>query len=66
VKAIGRQPKRSPDGTPLHYEHHRPEQATLHRLVQQHAATFFAKAEAESDAGPDLSQFVKFPDSQLS
>ena len=43
MQAIGRQPQRAPDGTPVHYERHRPEQTTLYRLVQQHAATFFAQ-----------------------
>ena len=57
MQAIGRQPRRAPDGAPIHYERHRPEQTTLYRLVQQHAATFFAQAEAE--AGADLPQFVK-------
>ena len=38
-------------------QRHRPEQTTLYRLVQQHAATFFAQAETE--AGADLPQFVK-------
>ena len=45
MQAIGRQPQRAPDGPPVHYERHRPEQTTLYRLVQQHAATFFAQAE---------------------
>ena len=57
MHAIGRQPQRAPDGTPVHYERHRPEQTTLYRLVQQHAATFFAQA--EDAAGADLPQFVK-------
>jgi Transposase zinc-binding domain len=57
VQAIGRQPRRAPDGGPVHYERHRPEQSTLYRLVQQHAATFFAEVEAA--AGADLPQFVK-------
>jgi hypothetical protein len=57
VQAIGRQPQRAPDGPPVHYERHRPEQTTLYRLVQQHAATFFAQA--EDAAGADLPQFVK-------
>jgi hypothetical protein len=57
VQAIGRQPRRAPDGAPVHYERHRPEQTTLYRLVQQHAATFFAETEAA--AGADLPQFVK-------
>jgi hypothetical protein len=46
-----------PDGVPVRYERHRPEQTTLYRLVQQHAATLFAQAEAE--AGADLPEFVK-------
>jgi hypothetical protein len=45
VQAIGRQPQRAPDGASVHYERHRPEQTTLYRLVQQHAATFIAQAE---------------------
>ena len=57
MQAIGRQPQRAPDGAPVHYERHRPEQTTLYRLVQQHTATFFAQAEAA--AGADLPQFVK-------
>jgi hypothetical protein len=56
VHAIDRQPLRAPDGAPVHYERHRPEQTTLYRLVQQHAATFFEQAEAA--AGADLPQFV--------
>jgi len=46
VQAIRRQPQRAPDGAPVHYERHRPEQTTLYRLVQQHAATFIAQTEA--------------------
>ena len=42
---------------PVHYEHHRPEQTTLYRLVQQHAATFFAQTDAST--GASLPQFVK-------
>lgn len=57
MQAIGRQPQRAPDGASVHYERHRPEQTTLYRLVQQHAATFFAQA--EDAAGADLPQFVK-------
>ena len=57
MQVLGRQPQRAPDGAPVHYERHRPEQTTLYRLVQQHAATFIAQAEAE--AGSDLPQFVK-------
>ena len=51
------QPRRASDGAPVHYERHRPEQTTLYRLVQQHAATFIAETEAA--AGADLPQFVK-------
>ncbi len=57
LAAIGRQPQRAPDGAPVHYERHRPEQTTLYRLVQQRAATFFSEAEAQACA--DLSQVVK-------
>ena len=57
MQAINRQPRRVPDGAPVHYERHRPEQTTLYRLVQQHAATFFEQDEAA--AGADLPQFVK-------
>jgi putative transposase len=46
VQAIGRQPQRAPDGAALHYERHRPEQTTLYRLVQQHAASFIAVSAA--------------------
>ena len=38
-------------------DRHRPEQSTLYRLVQQHAASFLAQA--EDAAGADLPQFVK-------
>ena len=31
MQAIGRQPQRAPDGAPVHYERHRPEQTTLYR-----------------------------------
>mgnify|MGYP006053071557 FL=1 len=57
MQAIGRQPQQAPDGTPVHYERQRPELTTLYRLMQQHAATFFAQA--EDAAGADLPQFVK-------
>ena len=50
MQAIGRQPQRAPDGAPVHCDRHRPEQTTLVGLVQQHAATFFAEAEAASGA----------------
>ena len=57
MQAIGRQPQRAPDGAPVHYERRRPEQTTLYRLVQQHAATFITETVAA--AGADLPQFVK-------
>ena len=56
MQAIGRA-HRAPDSAPVHYERHCPEQTTLYRLVQQHAATFIAQAEAA--AGADLPPFVK-------
>ena len=49
MQTAGR-PSLAPDGAPVHYERHRPEQTTLYRLVQQRAATFFAEVEAA--AGP--------------
>ncbi len=42
---------------PLHYARHRPEQTTLYRLVQQHAARFVAHTEAST--GARLPRFVK-------
>jgi hypothetical protein len=57
MHAIGREPQRAPDGAPVHYERDRLEQTMLYRLVQQHAAIFFAHA--EDAAGADLPQFVK-------
>jgi len=49
--------RRAPDGALLHYERHRPEQTTLYRLVQQHAASFIAHTEAST--GAELPRFVK-------
>ena len=60
MQAIGWQPYpaiKAPDGALVHYKRRRPEQTTLYRLVQQHAATFFEQNEAA--AGADLSHFVK-------
>ncbi len=57
MQATVQPPQRAPDGAPVHHERHRPEQTTLCRLVQQHAANFFAQA--EEAAGADLPQFVK-------
>ncbi len=56
MQATGRQPQRAPDGAPLHYERHRPEQTTLYRLVQQHAASFIAHTEASTGAA--LPRFI--------
>ena len=50
-------PSLAPDGAPVHCERHRPEQTTLYRLVQQHAATFIAETEAAT--GADLPQNVQ-------
>ena len=45
------------DGASLHYDRHRPEQTTLYRLVQQHAASFIAHTEAST--GSELPRFIK-------
>lgn len=57
MQAIGRQPQRAPDGAPVRYEHQRPEQTTLYRLVQQHAASF--TADTEVSTGSELPLFIK-------
>lgn len=57
MQAVGQQPQRAPDGAPLNYERHRPEQTTLYRLVQQHAASFIAHTEASN--GAELPRFIK-------
>jgi len=47
------------DGTgrhPLRYERHRPQQTTLYRLVQRHAATIIARTEAST--GAELPRFI--------
>jgi predicted 2-oxoglutarate/Fe(II)-dependent dioxygenase YbiX len=46
-----------PDGARVHYERRRPEQTTLYRLVQQHAANFSAQVQETTGAG--VPQFVK-------
>ncbi|EFK94877.1 truncated transposase, partial [sediment metagenome] len=56
VQVISRQPQRAPDGAPVHYERHRPEQTTLYRPVQQHAASFVAHTEAST--GAELPRFI--------
>ncbi len=60
MQALGRQPcaaQRAPDGASVHYERHRPEQTTLYRLVQEHAASFIAHT--ETSTGSELPQFIK-------
>ena len=57
MQAIGRQPQRAPDGAALHKERYRPEQTTLYRLVQQHAASVIAHTEGSTGAEPP--RFIK-------
>jgi hypothetical protein len=60
VQATRRQPcagQRSPDGASLHYGPHRPEQTTLYRLMQQHAASLTAHTEASTAS--ELPRFIK-------
>ena len=57
MRATAQQPQRAPDGAPVHYERHRPEQTTLYRRVQQHAASFIAHTEAST--GAELPRFIK-------
>ena len=57
MQAIGRHPRRAPDTAPVHYERHRPVQITLHRLVQQYAASFIAHTEAST--GSERLRFIK-------
>jgi hypothetical protein len=57
VQAIGRQPKRAPDGAPAHDESHQPQHSTLYRLVQQHAAGFIVHTKASK--GAELLRFVE-------
>ena len=57
MRATAQQPQRAPDGAPVHYERHRPEQTTLYCLVQQHAASFIAHTEAST--GAELPRFIK-------
>ena len=57
VQAIGRQPQRAPDGAPLHYERHRPEQTALYCLVQEHAVSFIAHTKAS--IGAELPRTIK-------
>ena len=57
MQATAQQPQRAPDGAPLHYERHRPEQTTLYCLVQQPAASFIAHTQAST--GAELPRFIK-------
>lgn len=57
MQATCRQPQRTPNGAPFHYERHRAEQPTLYRLVQPYAASFIANAEAST--GSELPRFIK-------
>ena len=57
MQATVGQPRRAPLGIPVHCERHRLEQTTLYRLVQRHAATFFA--ELVATAAAELPPFVK-------
>jgi len=60
VQAIGRQSQRAPDGAPVHYERHRPEQTTLYRLVPWCSSAppaFIAHTEAST--GSALPRFIK-------
>ncbi len=52
-----RQPSAAAGAAPTHYERHRPEQTELYRLVQEHAASFFAQVEQASGVG--LPKFVR-------
>ena len=52
MQANAAQPYPAPDGASVHYERHRPEQTTLYRLVQQHAATYFEQASGRSRRRP--------------
>jgi len=57
MQKIGRQPQRAPDGAPINYKRHRPEQTALYRLVQQHAARLIAHIEAST--GSELPRLIK-------
>lgn len=57
MQAIGRQAQRAPDGIPVQYGRHRPEQTTPYRLVQQHGTAFIGAKVVVTEADPP--QFVK-------
>ena len=64
MHAVVQQSQRAPDGAPLHYERHCPEQTTLYRLVQQqHAASFIANTEASTGAELPRSISIETPSS---
>lgn len=52
-----RQPELAREGDPSPDERHRPEQATLFRLIQRHATIFIVRTEAR--AGAELLRFSK-------
>jgi len=47
----------APAGRRIHDERRRPEETTLHQLVQEHLETFLAQVKLETRAG--LPEFVK-------
>jgi hypothetical protein len=51
VHAIDRQPQRAPDGAPLHYERHRPEQTTL---VEDMGQPYLAEPDADGEESRTL------------
>lgn len=51
------QPQGAPDGAPVHYERHSPEQTSLYRLLQQNAASFIAHTEVNT--GSELPRFIE-------
>ena len=57
MPANTREPNAAAGATRIHYERHRPEQSELYRLVQDHAASFFAQVEQATGVG--LPKFVK-------
>lgn len=57
MKATPQWPQRAPGGAPFRHERHCPEQTSLYRLVNQHAASFIADTEAST--GAELPRFIK-------
>jgi hypothetical protein len=63
---MGMRPLKAPGGSSIHYERRRLELTTLYRLVQQHAATFFAQAELNIIAAIlELGSDTKGPEDRL-